>query len=642
MRQKSIVYFLISFSAGVVVWLSFSFGLFWGFENFAEDLLFSRKPINGKLAIVAIDDESINHIGQWPWPREVFAKVLLKLNENPPLAVGFDVMLSEPSRQGQDDDKILKDALAKLSYPVIMPVEALPLILEKDKTPLALNFLKPLEIFRNQNSVSLGMVNLISDSDSVVRRFPLFVSDREKKEKFSAFSYEIAKKSGLEIPNERTLQNINPVRSPISEIFADAVGRRISNGINRIVYSAPAGSVRKAPLLRLLEKEPGLDFQDKIIFIGATAPDLQDQKSTPFSKGVEMPGVEIQANIANMLLSGYRLSALSDSFTFIWILLAALFPSVLFLSRAFLRGIKPRRKDSNNTRSSPQQAAEYFGKVRDLFLERDGTALFGNMLAGAGHLLAAVILFQNGIAANLIHINFAWILSLASLFSYRFFSVKKEKREIKNLFSKYVSRDVLAEILRNPGKVSLGGEEKEITILFCDIRGFTALSEQTTPRELVSLLNRYFSAMTEKILEKGGVLDKYIGDAIMAFWGAPIENENQADGAFEAALGMLENLEELNKELKSTGKPEIRIGIGIYTGRAVVGNVGSHLRFDYTAIGDSVNTASRLEGLTKEYKTNIIIGESVKNKLKKNYNLKFLDSVIVKGKLKPVNIYGLE
>ena len=311
-------------------------------------------------------------------------------------------------------------------------------------------------------------------------------------------------------------------------------------------------------------------------------------------------------------------------------------------SRTFLRGIKPRRKDSNNTRSSPQQAAEYFGKVRDLFLERDGTALFGNMLAGAGHLLAAVILFQNGIAANLIHINFAWILSLASLFSYRFFSVKKEKREIKNLFSKYVSRDVLAEILRNPGKVSLGGEEKEITILFCDIRGFTALSEQTTPRELVSLLNRYFSAMTEKILEKGGVLDKYIGDAIMAFWGAPIENENQADGAFEAALGMLENLEELNKELKSTGKPEIRIGIGIYTGRAVVGNVGSHLRFDYTAIGDSVNTASRLEGLTKEYKTNIIIGESVKNKLKKNYNLKFLDSVIVKGKLKPVNIYGLE
>ncbi len=210
---------------------------------------------------------------------------------------------------------------------------------------------------------------------------------------------------------------------------------------------------------------------------------------------------------------------------------------------------------------------------------------------------------------------------------------------MKNLFSKYVSKEVLEEILKNPSQVTLGGEEKEITVLFSDIRGFTSISEKTTPKELVRLLNKYFTAMTEQILKNGGVLDKYIGDAIMAFWGAPIENLEQADKAVRAALQMIQKLDELNKELMSEGIPEIKIGVGIYTGPAVVGNIGSNLRFDYTAIGDTVNTASRLEGLCKEYNTRIIIGKTTKNKLKDDYNLKFLGSALVKGKNKSVDVY---
>lgn len=213
---------------------------------------------------------------------------------------------------------------------------------------------------------------------------------------------------------------------------------------------------------------------------------------------------------------------------------------------------------------------------------------------------------------------------------------------MKNLFSKYVSKDVLEEILKDPAKVKLGGEEKEVTVFFSDIRGFTALSEKTAPKELVRILNKYFTLMTNEVLENSGVLDKYIGDAIMAFWGAPIEDRRQAENALKAALGMLEKLKELNKELKSNGDPEINIGIGLYSGPAVVGNIGSDLRFDYTVMGDTVNVASRLESLNKEYKTQIIIGETTKNKLEGDHKFKFLGSVAVKGRKELLNIYTIE
>ncbi len=188
----------------------------------------------------------------------------------------------------------------------------------------------------------------------------------------------------------------------------------------------------------------------------------------------------------------------------------------------------------------------------------------------------------------------------------------------------------------------MGGEEKFITILFSDIRGFTGVSEKLSPQKLVGMLNQYFNAMSEEILKHKGILDKYIGDAIMAFWGAPVPDENQADNAVQAAIGMKEQLENFNKKQKEKGQPEINIGIGIYSGLAVVGNVGSETRFDYTAIGDSVNIASRIEGLTKTYQTKIIISETVKEKLKEKYFLELLGSVSIRGRNEPVKIYKIE
>ncbi len=563
----------IGLFACLIVNFSLSIGLFFGIENFLEDLLVSEKPISPEIIIAAIDDESLERIGQWPWPRGIFARALSIMNNDSPAAVGIDVVFPDASRVGSADDRELSAALNSLSYPVVMPVEASPLILKSDGSAVADDLISPLPDFSGAGSVTLGHVNLIMDADGVVRKFPEKVGD------FSSFSSEIAQKSGL---SEKSGQD---------------------SGITRIVYSGAPGTIRRIPFWRILE-DPTVDLTGKIVLIGATSPDLHDEKLTPMSRGAEMPGVEIQANMVNMLLKNYSIAPVSRNIIFFWILLASLVPiSFLIFSKKIITAIS--------------------GIASFLFI----------------NLVILMILFEYGMQANLFHIMAAVILATGSGFLYRHEIAEKDRREIKNLFSKYVSGDVLSEILKDPGSVSLGGEEKEITVFFSDIRGFTSLSEKTAPKEIVRILNRYFTIMTDEVLKNGGVLDKYIGDAIMAFWGAPIGNPDQADDALKASIGMVEELKKLNEELRTSGDQEIRIGIGLYTGPAIVGNIGSHLRFDYTAIGDTVNIASRLEGLNKEYATSIIIGETTKNRLKGDYRFRFLGAVAVKGRKEPLNIY---
>jgi len=573
--ELKFVYLIIALIIAGVITLSFYRGLFSGLENYLEDLLVSSKAVNNQIVIVAIDNESIQKIGQWPWPREIFAKALSALENNSPKVLGVDVIFSEASRLGIKDDQALKDALDKATYPIIMPVEATDLTIS-DQEIVSQNFLKSLSLFGESKNVSLGHVNLVLDRDGIARKIPLTI------EPFQSFSLELAKKSGAEFVYDQ------------SEI------------LTRIVYSAPSGSIRRIPFWRLLEKDaPSL--KDKIVLIGTTAPDLHDEKPTPFSLGTEMPGVEIQANIANMLLSGYRLVPLENNLMIGWIILAAIIPAVIFLI--------------------------FSGSV---------AAISINVFFGLLYLVAIAILFEQGIVINLIHISLSWITSTIALFVYKYFSVEKERRAIKNIFSKYVSKDVLEDILHDPSKVKLGGEEREVTVLFSDIRGFTTLSEKAHPKKLVSTLNQYFSSMSGQVLKYGGVLDKYIGDAIMAFWGAPLDDPDHAENALKAGLGMIKELERFNKELKRSGEPEIQIGVGIYTGPAIVGNIGSEFRFDYTAIGDTVNVASRLEGLNKDYKTSVIIGETTKNKIKGKYNFKFLGSANVKGREGALDVYSVE
>jgi adenylate cyclase len=218
---------------------------------------------------------------------------------------------------------------------------------------------------------------------------------------------------------------------------------------------------------------------------------------------------------------------------------------------------------------------------------------------------------------------------------------EKSRKWITSVFGKYVSPVVIDTLIKNPDKLNLGGEKRNITIFFSDIRGFTPISEKLQPEELVHLLNEYLTEMTSIIMDGQGLVDKYMGDAIMAFWGAPIEQPNHAELACESSLKMVDKLRELQKKWKKEGIPSFDIGIGLNSGEAIVGNMGSKSRFDYTAMGDNVNIASRLEGLNKKYDTNIIISENTYKLVKDKFKTKKIDTVKVKGKEKSIIIYEL-
>jgi class 3 adenylate cyclase/uncharacterized membrane protein SpoIIM required for sporulation len=221
------------------------------------------------------------------------------------------------------------------------------------------------------------------------------------------------------------------------------------------------------------------------------------------------------------------------------------------------------------------------------------------------------------------------------------YRVSEEKKKVQGAFQHYVAPALVAEILKNPDKLKLGGEKKELTVFFSDIRGFTNLSEKLDPEQLVALLNEYLDVMTEVILEHRGVVDKYIGDAIMAFWGAPLDEPKHAFFSCKASLKMMQELNHFNAALKRKGLPEINIGIGLNTSPMVVGNMGSHKRFDYTVIGDAVNLGSRLESLNKQYGTHIIASEYTREQVIDDFEFRELDYVKVKGKNKPIRIFEL-
>lgn len=573
----------IAFAVGGLVFLSLFSGLFHGIELFLEDRLFSPKPVDSRLVIVAIDDGSIQRVGQWPWPREVFAEFLKNINSQnqKPLSVAIDVLFVEKSRRGESDDLALRQALRAVSFPVILAAQAQNAVPEETQT-LASSILSPLSIFQTGRA-SVGVVNVITDRDGVVRYAPMNITDEATKKNYNTLAVETISRAGIAAP-----------KSTLPAVV-------------RIAYGAPSRGIRTIPFYEFLNAKTVPDVSGKIVLVGATAPSLHDTAQTPLSRGQEMAGIEVHGNIADMILSSRSLYNLPFPLAAIWIMTGSLIAA--FISATLLR------------------------------LEM---AVLLNIFIGFIYLLAIAFLFERGIVADIIHTTLSWGASTVGISLFRFFTTEKERRAVRNTFSKYVSPHILNQLLEHPEKVVLGGEERGVTVLFSDIRGFTSISEKTTPTELVRILNKYFSTVTKKIIENGGVLDKYIGDAIMAFWGAPLPDEKQADKAVKAAKEMIGELKNLNKELLATGDPEIKIGVGIYTGPAVVGNVGSEHRFDYTVIGDTVNAASRLEGLTKEYQVPIIIGETTKNKLTENFSLKPLGKASVKGKSQTISIYAVE
>lgn len=345
-------------------------------------------------------------------------------------------------------------------------------------------------------------------------------------------------------------------------------------------------------------------FRDKIVLIGATAPSFHDTVSTPFGN---IPGVEFHANSVATLRMGrfYREPRAIGT-----LLIFFTSGAVLFLV-SFLRRLTP-------------------------------------LIFALGALLAAIFLasaffFSSYLILPIFYLGAAHLSTSLLLLSLQYSLESTEKRFIKKTFQYYLAPEVINELAADPSRIALGGARKKITVLFSDIRGFTSLSERMTPEALTHLLNEYLSAMTDIILAERGLVDKYIGDAIMAFWGAPLVNPDGDAAACRTALNMVRRLGELNQHWKSRGLPELTIGIGINTGEVFVGNIGSRDRFNYTIIGDEVNFGSRLEGLNKAYGTNILLSESTAKNRERFSSLavRELDHVAVKGKKEPRLIYEL-
>jgi adenylate cyclase len=489
---------------------------------------------------------------------------------------------------------------------------------------------EPLELLL-YGAYSQAIITLTPDSDGVVRSLPLL---------------EIQALPDGQVGFYRTMgfEVVAPfMPEDDSGLSLTAYGARYNNidlygqlGNYYINYSGPSGTYTRVPFGRIWSGDfAPEEIADKIIMIGNIHPSAHDYYSTPFDQkrdtsdgeaqievvATQMPGIEIHANVAQALLEGRhtRFFIITAAFDFLpafservystlWLILIGLLCGYLFIVSSLSIPIR--------------------------------TTLFA--LGMGGYVLAVQILFERTeLVLQVTPYLSMLFLTFAGGVIYQAVTEGAEKARITRTFGQYVSPQVVAELVADPTRAQLGGEKRVMTVMFSDIRGFTTLSEKMDPVALVNFLNEYLSAMTDIIFAHGGVVDKYMGDAIMAFWGAPLLVPDHAERAAKACLDSMAKLQEMQAEWRERGLPELDIGIGLNTGHMTVGNMGSHVRFDYTVMGDSVNLGSRLEGINKEYGTHIIISEFTREQLSTNMVCRELDLVAVKGKKEPVRIFEL-
>jgi adenylate cyclase len=384
-------------------------------------------------------------------------------------------------------------------------------------------------------------------------------------------------------------------------IPTDETGRMLTN------YLGPAKTFPHYSISDIIKGRLSPDtFRDKIVIVGATAIGIYDLRVTPYSS--VYPGVEIHATAIDNILHGN------------------------FLHR------------SSGTSLLDICAIVFFGLLIGIVVPRVKAVqgMVVSLLVLIAFVLINTFIFSRyNLWLNIIYPVLTMMTIYLGITVYRYITEEREKKKIRGAFQYYLTASVINEMLKDPSKLKLGGDKKDLTVLFSDIRGFTTISEKLTPEDLVHLLNEYLTEMTNLVFKYDGLLDKYMGDAIMAVFGAPLDQPDHALRACRTALGMMEELKKLQKKWADEGRPVFDIGIGINSGDMVVGNMGSDMRFDYTVMGDMVNLGSRLEGTNKEYGTNIIISEYTYAVIKDTLFCRELDSVRVKGKKLPVKIYEL-
>lgn len=576
-------------------------GVFGGLHLKFADTLYTRNEPSDEIVIIAIDEESTkpDGLGRFTrWSRENYTNLLDKLGNAGVIA--FDILFVNPTEHVPVTDIRKFRREVEKSTSNMEKLQAYEKFIKDNSDPMGHKtdyaFAAKLGEFDNivlagtedriyplfSQKTILGDNLATPDGDGVFRKFEIGESDN--------FAFAIVKKY-LEQEN---------LTLPLDE-----KGRFMVN------YFGDPYSFRMVPFVSVLEDEfePNF-FQDKIVLVGLTTfREIDDTNLTPRSNNIPMPGVEIWANTIQTILDGKFLvnQSLPSQVLTVFVISATL-TIILNFSGIALSAV---------------------------------IALFAIIL----YLLAAHFFYYRGVILNMVYPFLAIVLSYLSAWVYRYFIADREKQEIKSAFSHYVSDELVKEIAKNPEMVKLGGEKLPVTVFFSDIKGSTTLSEQTEITAWVEQINEYFTAMEEILKNNGGTLDKYEGDAIMAFWNAPIRQQDHVLRAFKTALEMKEKLKQLNEKWKAEGRPELEIRIGIYSGEALVGNFGSENRFDYTVMGNTPNTASRLESYAcKKYEVGISVAgfENYANPSDlAKFQLRELDTILLPGKNTPIKIYEL-
>jgi len=615
--MKGKLLYLVVFLAVVALTLTLQLNKVEPFESFSlrfNDINFDLqdKEPNENIVFVAVDERSVNTFGRWPFNREIIAQGISHLGEAN--IVLMDMIFSELTSPSAD--QALSNSIGGLNASVCgfflrqkstqyLPDEELDLLDDS-----ALDLLQSqVSKFNNPHFVSApfaeiniqpilenctlsGSFSTLAESDKLLRAYPVAVYFQDKL--FPSLGIQ-----GLRLEFD---SDIKRVSSHLVELHNTQIVLNDKGFIRLNFYKKEQYNI-----ISFLDVVTGKVnesyFKDKIVILGITEIGSGDVASTPIGL---LYGPLLHYTFISNFLQNHLINEPQYISTVIMILLI-LIPLILLFS-----------------------------------IKRVALRVTLNILVYTLTYIVVRYLF----VAEMIYIDLFYpllgiLLSAISLESLAFTQEEKSSKFIQDAFSAYLSPDLLKELVKNPDALTLGGENKEISILFSDIRGFTTISESMSAHALVKLLNRYFTPMTNSVLEHNGMLDKYIGDAVMAFFNAPVDVPKHAEKACLSALDMIQRLHELNRELKEEGIPTIHIGIGINTADVVVGNMGSQQRFNYTIMGDGVNLAARVESITKRYGVEILITEFTAKELSDVFTYRKIEAVVVKGKEEAVLLYEL-
>lgn len=571
--------------------------------KFYDYLMISEPKKSEQIVLINIGEKAIEKYGQYPFPRKVYADIHSEIYGRGAALVGSTILYPERDRLGTDRD--LADSLKQ--YPVVLsqtvsdscnrasaPIRKTGVAVVGDgeateflpQYPCVLSNIAPLQ----EAAAGVGITSTLPEVDGVVRRVPLLA--QSSGEYYPAFALELLRVAAGDPSYQAKINQtgVEALRIPSFEtIKTDEYGRTFINPN----YQFQSYEIGSGPLP---------DLTGKIAIVGVTAAGISNPVATP--SGAQHPH-QLQASILETLINGDSVSIpnwipLVDLGGFLLLFLALVVISRFKFSYVYIAAL----------------IAAYVYLPVYLF----GT--YGIMMDISFNVLGALLIY--------IHI-----------YTVKFISEFLQKQQIKKQFGTYLSPDLVARLQRQPELLKLGGESRDLSIMFTDVRGFTTISEHygEDVQGLTSIMNRYMTVMTRAILENNGTLDKYIGDAQMAFWNAPLDNNKHALDAVRTAFQMLKDLEIFNEEIKGEGIPAFGMGLGINTATVVVGNMGSVQRFDYTCLGDGVNLAARLEGQTKPYGVKLIVGPQTAESVGSVYQVVELDLIAVKGKTEPARIY---